>query len=113
MSTESILQEWIAAYASQNDPDKFISLFSEDAEWVDWGEPMFKDSGPWTIRDMEEVIRSSAHTFAVEVTSYFISPDGRFAAVEGNLTDHGKTVPAAAILEFKDGKIHKESWYHE
>jgi hypothetical protein len=113
MSTESILKDWIAAYATQDDANKFISLFGDDAEWMDWGEPMFKESGPQKIKDMEEIIRSSAHTFKVKITSYFISPDERFAALEGLLTDHGKTVPSAVILEFKDGKIHRETWYHD
>ncbi len=113
MPTESILKDWIAAYAAQDDADKFLSLFGEDAEWMDWGEPMFKASGPRKIRDMEALIRSSAHSFEVKIMSYFISPDGRFAAVQGTLTDHGKTVPAAVILEFKDDKINKETWYHD
>jgi hypothetical protein len=113
MATESILKDWIAAYATQDDADKFLSLFDDDAEWADWGEPMFKASGPRKIKDMEALIRSSAKSFEVKFTSYFISHDDRFAAALGTLTDHGKTVPAAAILEFKDGKIIRETWYHE
>ncbi len=113
MTTESILKDWMAAYAAQEDADKFLSLFGDGAEWMDWGEPMFKESGPRKVKDMEDLIRSSAHTFEVKITSYFISPDDRFAAVQGTLTDHGKTVPAAVILEFKDGKISKETWYHD
>jgi hypothetical protein len=113
MATESILKDWIAAYAAQDDVDKFLSLFEDDAEWMDWGEPIFKASGPRKIKDMEALIRSSAHSFEVTITSYFISPDDRFAAALGTLTDNGKTVPAAAILEFKDGKIIKETWYHD
>jgi ketosteroid isomerase-like protein len=113
MATESILKDWIAAYTAQDDADKFLSLFSEDAEWMDWGEPMFKASGPRKIKNMEALIKSSAHSFEVKIMSYFISPDNRFAAVQGTLTDHGKTVPTAVILEFKDGKIDKETWYHD
>jgi hypothetical protein len=55
--------------------------------------------------------RSSAHSFEAEIASYFISPDDRFAAAQGMLTDHGITVPAAVIIEFKDGKIYKETRY--
>ncbi len=65
------------------------------------------------MKDIEALIRGSIGLFQVRVTSYFISPDGQFAAAQGTFSMYGKTVPAVAILEFKDGKIHKESWYHE
>jgi ketosteroid isomerase-like protein len=112
MATESIVKDWIKAYAAHN-ADKYLLLFGDDAEWMDNADPMFKASGPRKIKDMEALIRSSANLFEFKISSYFISPDSRFAAAQGTLTMQGNTVPTVVIIEFKESKINGETWYYD
>ncbi len=111
-TTESLVEEWSAAYAAE-DVDKAFSLWSDDAEWMDNADPEFQSSGPQKVKDIESMIRGSVGSFQVHITSHFISADGRFAAAQGTFAMNVKTAPAVAILEFKDGKIVKETWYYD
>lgn len=119
VEAESIVKAWIAAYAAK-DADKYLSLFGSDGEFMDPADPGFKGTGPQKMRNLQEMMKGGFATkeFAYKITSYFISPDGRFAAAEGTYTymgNQGKvvTTPCASILEFKDGKITKETVYYD
>jgi hypothetical protein len=60
----------------------------------------------------------STKSFKFYVPSYVITPDGRFAILDGNFsqvapsTQKMVTVPEYNLLEFKDGKIIAESLFY-
>ena len=51
-------------------------------------------------------------TFQSTLKDFFISPDGRFAAVQGTYDDEGVSEkPMVILLELQDGKILREYDY--
>jgi len=113
--TPSLVKAWISAYESK-DADKFIALYSDDLYYADWAIGAFitgKDGWNSAVRDT-----FAGEGFAVKIKSYFISSDGRFAAVEGTYSDrdrqgHLVSMPMVVILECKNGKIIKETDYYD
>lgn len=113
--TQALVKAWVSAYESK-DADKFISLYSDDIYYADWAIGAFitgKDGWSSGVRNT-----FPEEGFAVKVTSYFISSDGRFAAIECIYSDKDKqgrvvSIPMASILEFKNGKIIKETDYYD
>lgn len=113
--TPALVKAWISAYESK-DADKFIALYSDDVYYADWAIGAFitgKDGWSSGVRST-----FPEEGFAVKVNSYFVSSDGRFAAVEciySNKDRQGRIVsmPMASILEFKNGKIVKETDYYD
>jgi len=93
-----------------------LSLYSDDITWMDYG----YNDGPYhkvvLIGAVHEWFASEA--LKVEVKSYIVTLDGRFAVVnaiyseKNGLTGKWNSTQAVAILEFKDGKIVKETWYY-
>ncbi len=114
-AAEIIAQQYATASDTKN-ADLYLSLFSADAVTMDYG----VNYGPFRITD----IRDDVYAFFADkysqftVKSFFVSADGRFAAVEGIYTDWIRggnntiSAPCLAILEIKDGKIVKESLYY-
>jgi len=94
---ESLVQGYISAWANK-DPDEYLSLWSEDGTWI-----------------RADLTRGDSETF---IDSYFISQDGRRAALQGRVTVLIKdgepvTVPAAIIFDFEDGQIVHGELYHD
>ena len=112
-TAEALTERYIEAWDNR-DLDLFFSVHTDDALIIDHSsrEEYFMDlSKSW--------YRAYFANRALEVTvnSYFVSADGRFAVLEGMTTDFIKdgkavTVPAATIMEFKDGKIIKRTMYY-
>jgi ketosteroid isomerase-like protein len=112
---ESLVNQYVSAYETKN-ADLYLSLFSEDGVYVDYGINL--EPTP-LVYLREDVYSTFADThFQFEITSYFVSADGRFAAIEGIYTDWPRganqtaSVPCLAILEIRDGRIVKESFYY-
>lgn len=113
-ATQAIVEKWIAAYQTY-DPSTLISLYSDDITWIDYG----KNDGPHH-GGMNGLIHSTfdSQVYKLRVDSYIITRDGRFAVIQGAYSEKngisGKwaSTPAVAILEFKDGKIIRETWYY-
>ena len=113
--TQALVKAWISAYESK-DADKYIALYSDDIYYADWAIGAFingKDGWSSGVRST-----FPEEGFGVKVNSYFISSDGRFAAVECIYSDkdsQGRIVsmPMVSILEFKNGKIVKETDYYD
>jgi ketosteroid isomerase-like protein len=114
-AAQAIVEHFITAYKN-NDADSLTSLYSDDLVWMDYG---FND-GPWTKGNISAIIREAMNTkyYTVNIDSYVVTNDGRFAVLQGDYSQPNKTtgkwtsVPGYAVLELKDGKIIGESWYY-
>jgi len=111
---ESLVQGYISAWANK-DPDEYLSLWSEDGTFMEHSalyEVIIGLSESWIRADLT---RGDSETF---IDSYFISQDGRRAALQGRVTVLIKdgepvTVPAAIIFDFEDGQIVHGELYHD
>jgi ketosteroid isomerase-like protein len=111
---ESVAGSYVSAYEAK-DVRAYLSLFSKDADYVDYGVQVHAK-----ISDLrEELLRSfKRKTFQLHIRSFFVSADGRFAALQGTYTDTARSgdvasVPIVSVLEFRDGRIFKESLYYD
>jgi ABC-type Fe3+-hydroxamate transport system substrate-binding protein len=115
-ATQVIVDQYIKANETYN-ADLLISLLHDDYTFMDYG----LGDGPWGKDDISFYIQESMaepDSFQVKIDTYVITPDGRFAVLQGTysqaatLTGKRETAPAYAVLEFKDGKIVAETWYY-
>jgi|WetSurSiteA1Bulk_404760.scaffolds.fasta_scaffold15998_1 hypothetical protein len=114
-ASQAIVEQYISAYKN-NDADALLALYSDDYVFNDYG----LDDGPWTKSQLSYFVREAMSTksFKFYVPSYVITPDGRFAILDGNFsqvapsTQKMVTVPEYNLLEFKDGKIIAESLFY-
>ncbi len=112
---ETIAQQYAVASNTKN-ADLYLSLFSSDAVTMDYG----VNYGPFRVMDIKDDVYTNfaSKYFQYKITSFFVSADGRFVAVEGIYTDwvrggnNTASAPCLAILEIKNGKIVKESLYY-
>ena len=112
--TRKIVQGWMDAYQSL-DADKLMSYYAEDVVYLN---VVIKDFGTVTYNGLNKSIHKDFQKegFRMELVSSFISPDGKFAAVQGNYYDLNRSgrqisMPIAIILEFQDGRIVRETDY--
>ncbi len=113
-TAHSLATAYVSAYQAK-DVAEYLSLFSMDADYVDYGVQVHKK-----IRQLKEELQLSfeREEFRLEVHSSFVSEDGRFAALMGSYTDTERrgrdiSVPIVSILEFHNGEIVKESLYYD
>lgn len=114
--TTLLVQGWVDAYHAL-DADKFMSYFAEDALYYDMA---MKDFGAFTRDALDRAVHSSfkQEGFKVEISSFFVSTDGRFAALECTYFDLNKFgrqvgMPAVIILEIANGMIIRETDYYD
>ena len=113
-ATQAIVEQWMAANKAY-DADAIMSLYSDDITWMDYG----YNDGPYHA-GLSGAVHEwfASQGLKVRVDSYIITRDGHFAVIQGTysekdgITGKWASTPAVAILEFKDGKILKESWYY-
>lgn len=109
-----IMEQYLSANRSAN-IDQVMSLYADNVVWMDHG----MDTGPFNKADLDALNRMSVKEVKENALSYLLTPDGRFAVLQTNLTmpnvTGNKTVTTLAIgvLEFKDGKIINETWYYD
>jgi len=117
-STTPVADSLTAAYASAykaKDAGAYLSLFSTDADYVDYAVQVHAKIS--ALKD--ELFRSfERETFRLTIRSFFVSTDGRFAALQGTYTDIARSgdpvsVPIVSVLEFRDRKIIKEILYYD
>jgi ketosteroid isomerase-like protein len=114
-ATQAIVEQWITAYQAY-DSEALLSLYSDDIIWMDYG----YNDGPYHKAELNNAVRGwfDSKMLKVEVNSYTITWDGHFAVIQGvysentGITSKWASTPAVAILEFKDGKIIRETWYY-
>jgi ketosteroid isomerase-like protein len=113
-TARSLATAYISAYQAK-DVAGYLSLFSKDADYVDYGVQVHKK-----IRQLREELQHSfqREEFQLEVHSFFVSEDGRFAALMGSYTDTERrgqdiSVPIVSIIEVHNGEIVKESLYYD
>ncbi|MBN2556911.1 MAG: nuclear transport factor 2 family protein [Anaerolineales bacterium] len=107
-----------AAYASAyaaKDASAYLALFSDEADYFDFAVQIHA-----RIKQLRIELRRSfqREEFDLAFHSSFVSSDGRFAALKGTYSDLARSgdrssVPLAAMLEFRDGKIIKEILYYD
>jgi ketosteroid isomerase-like protein len=111
---ESLVQGYIAAWDNR-DADLYLSVWAKDGTFMEHDsndELIIELSESWIRNDLE---KSDRRTF---IDSYFISQDGRFAALQARITVFVKdgepvTVPAAILFTFEDGLIVHADLYHD
>ena len=113
-AAETLVKAYIAAYEAK-DATEYLSLFSKDAVYVDFAVQVHAK-----IRQLREELVSSfrRQSFQFSIRSFFVSGDGRFAALQGRYRDSVKSgqsasVPIAAFLEIHEGKITREALYYD
>lgn len=114
MQTYQLVQGWMDA-CNALDADTYMSYYSEELVYLNVA---IKDFGIITYEDFN---RSTHDDFGqegckIDFNAWFISLDGRYAAVEGvshALNRQGRQVdmPVAIILEFQDGRIIRQTDY--
>jgi ketosteroid isomerase-like protein len=111
---DSLTAAYVSAYAAK-DAGAYLALFSTDADYEDCGVQVHAKIG--ALRN--ELFRSfERETFQLRIRSFFVSADGRFAALQGTYTDIARSgdpvsVPIVSVLEFRDRKIIKETLYYD
>ena len=113
-ATETYVKVWISSWET-HDAEKMLALYANDATYMDYGAnygPIKKDALSTDIRKSFQEV-----DLGIKTSSYTITPDGRFAALEMTLTatdKNGKkvSIPGVVILEFKDGKVINETDYY-
>lgn len=113
-AAEAIVNAYVSAYEAK-DARKYLSLFAAGGDFLDYGVQIHAQVKALKV----ELGRAFAReTFHFRVHSFFVSADGRFAALQAIYTDlarNGKpvSVPTLAVLEFVEGKIAKETLYYD
>ncbi len=113
-TAQSLAAAYVSAYQTK-DVSGYLSLFSKDAEYVDYGVQVHRK-----ISQLKEELKLSfqREEFHLEFHSFFVSEDGRFAALMGSYTDTERrgrdiSVPIVSTLEFHNGEIVKELLYYD
>ena len=102
--TRMTITDWEAAYNNQ-DAQTLISLYADRATCTDVVGPewrvLTKDS---LLQDLEDQFQSEE--FASSLDNFFVSANGRFAAVQGVYADANVTKrPMVILLEVDKGKV--------
>ncbi len=117
------IEQWLAAYNGR-DAASFLSFYAEDARYVDLVSPK------WRVMTKSQLAADVASRFSRDEfqsklerplgsamdSAYFVSSDGRFAAVQGTYADEiagGRLVdrPMLVILELRAGQIIRQYNY--
>jgi len=114
------IEQWLAAYNGR-DAASFLSFYAEDARYVDLVSPK------WRVMTKSQLAADVASRFPRDEfrsklgrplgsamdSAYFVSPDGRFAAMQGTYLDLGRTggLPMLVILELRVGQIIRQHNY--
>jgi hypothetical protein len=113
-TAHNLATAYAAAYEAK-DAVAYLSLFSKDADYFDFGVQVHAK-----IKTLKEELRRSfrREEFRLAVHSIFVSSDGGFATLRGTYTDTARSVypasvPIASILEIRSGQIHKEYLYYD
>ena len=113
-TSASLTEGYISAYAAK-DAATYLNLFSKEADYFDFAVQVHAK-----IKLLRDELRRSFHRkeFRLTFHSSFVSPDGRFAALQGTYNDTTRagdptSVPIASILEFQNGEIVKETLYYD
>jgi ketosteroid isomerase-like protein len=109
------INKWLSAFNAR-DAASFLSFYAEDAKYVDVVSPK------WRVVTKSQLAADVASRFArtefqsrlepspgsAMDSAYFVSPDGRFAAVQGTYVDRGTPaggLPMLIVLELEAGQI--------
>jgi len=119
---EQELDQWAVAWSS-GDPGKLLPLFSEDVYYEDVTFAAVS-KGKAALREFATGIFGSFADLKFEPKSRFVSADGRWGSIEwvfrGRQTKDFPGIPAtnrpfevrgATVVEFRDGKIARNSDY--
>lgn len=119
---ERLLDEWTTAWSS-SDPDRLLSLFTDDVQYEDvtFGAV---NKGKGALRGFATGVFGSFADLRFESRSRFVDANGRWGSIEwvwrGRQIKDFPGLPAtnklfevrgAAVVEFRDGKIARNSDY--
>ncbi|MCL4875123.1 MAG: nuclear transport factor 2 family protein [Anaerolineae bacterium] len=112
-ASQAIVENWIVAYQT-SEAEALLSLWSDD---ITWSACTNSPCAAYYLADLKHYVPRDFKNpeFKVEIQSYLITTSGKYAIVQALYADPmvglRTPTPAVAILEFKDGKISKETWY--
>jgi hypothetical protein len=116
IASQIIVDQYIKAYVSY-DAEGLIALFHDDYVFMDYG----LDDGPLGKGNISYAIKEAMaepDTWKAQFVSYTITPDGRFAVLEGSFSMGAKiygdmaSAPAYVVLEFQGDQVLSETWYY-
>jgi lysophospholipase L1-like esterase/ketosteroid isomerase-like protein len=105
-----LVQAFATAWGSQ-DPDQVMPFYSNDIEAYDAS--MYGQVFDYS--EVESVLTGDPYQrdrFVWEMDSFFVSDDGRFAALIGTFKDGNTITPCMSLVEFKDNQIVWEYDYY-
>jgi ketosteroid isomerase-like protein len=110
---KAFMTTWNSAWSAKRDRDALSSLYSDDVMYYD------TTVGVITKSDMDAMGKDPSwwKSFRLKLKSFFVSPDGRFAAILGRIAirdDAGNLPwqPAASVHAFANDKIVWEYDYY-
>jgi ketosteroid isomerase-like protein len=108
------LNAYISAYQAR-DARAYLSLFSQDADYVDFGVQVHAKISQ--LRD-ELAASFGRPSFRLTFHASFLSADGKSAALQGTYNDTARSgdpasVPIASFVQFAEGKITREALYYD
>ncbi len=103
LATAALMEDWQAAFQTW-DAEKIVSFYSPEAIEYD---ATFDLGYYMNYSAIAGFYRSEGFKTSFEFAEpvFFVSNDGRFAAVYGTIKDVEGEKPAVSLLEFKQGKI--------
>lgn len=119
---ERVLDQWPTAWSS-GDPERLLLLFTDDVHYEDvtFGAV---NKGRGALRDFATAVFQSFADLRFEARSRFVAANGKWGSIEwvwrGRQTKNFPGLPAtnkpfevrgAAVVEFRDGKIARNSDY--
>ena len=111
---DSLINAYISAYQTK-DPRAYLSLFSRDADYVDFAVQVHAK-----ISQLKGELGSSFRRegFRLSFHSFFVSADGKSAALQGTYSDSARSgepvsIPIASLLQIAGDKITKEALYYD
>jgi steroid delta-isomerase-like uncharacterized protein len=119
---ERVLDQWTVAWSS-SDPDRLLTLFTDDVEYEDvtFGAV---NKGKGALRNFATAVFGSFGDLTFESRSRFVAANGRWGSIEwvwrGRQIKDFPGLPAtnkpfevrgAAVVQFRDGKIARNSDY--
>jgi ketosteroid isomerase-like protein len=108
--TKAAIEKWKTAHNSRN-AQEFLSLYTEQVEYKDIISPAWR---ALTRKTLEEEVNANFNDrqYQSQLESFFVSPNGRFAAARGTYQDQKTpSIPMIVILEIENGMIIKQYNY--
>lgn len=113
-AAQVLVEKFITANKAY-DAEAILSLYADDMVSMDYG----MDDGPFDKASLDVIVKmyTNPENYKNKYGPYIITPDGRFVVIQVEYSKKGATgkwvsTPTYGVLELKNGKIFRETWYY-